>query len=218
MKLITEISEDIKVQIVEDSPGSEKKLYIEGVFMQGAIKNRNGRRYPMEILDREAEKYVEEKVLKNRAWGELNHPEGPTINLDRVSHRIVELRRDGNNYVGRAIVMNEGLGKTVRGLLEIGGNIGVSSRGLGSLKPARDGIMEVQEDFRLVTAGDIVSDPSAPDAFVNGILEGVDFAYDEDSHRFVAMARRKLSSTKKIDESTALSAWERWLDGVVYKR
>lgn len=177
MRLITELNEDVSVTLCEDaSDGGKKKYMIEGIFLQGGIKNRNGRVYPHGILESEVNRYITEKVATNRAMGELGHPSGPQINLERVSHLITSLKPDGKgNYIGKAVV-TEGTpyGAIVKGLLESGVNLGVSSRGLGSLRN-RNGIMEVQDDFRLATAADIVADPSAPDAFVNGIMEGVDW-------------------------------------------
>lgn len=178
MRLITELNEDVAVQVLEEEvDGVKKKQYcIEGIFLQGGIKNKNGRVYPHQILENEVNRYISEKVSKNRGYGELGHPSGPQINLERVSHLITSLKPDGKgNYIGRAVV-TEGTpyGAIVKGLLESGANLGVSSRGLGSLRN-RNGIMEVQEDFRLATAADIVADPSAPDAFVNGIMEGVEW-------------------------------------------
>lgn len=146
--------------------------------MQGDIKNRNGRMYPAGVIAKEAARYNKNFVEKNRAFGELGHPDGPTINLDRVSHMITELRQEGSNFVGKAKVMDTPMGKVVKNLMDEGATLGVSSRGMGSLKPNKQGIMEVQNDFMLATAGDIVADPSAPDAFVRGIMEGVDWIYD----------------------------------------
>ena len=176
MRLITELNEDVAVSVITESETGKKNIVIEGIFLQGGIKNRNGRVYPHQILENEVNRYITEKVNTNRAMGELGHPSGPQINLDRVSHRITSLTPDGKgNYIGKAIV-SEGtvMGANVKGLLDIGVNLGVSSRGLGSLRN-RNGIMEVCEDFRLSTAADIVADPSAPEAFVNGIMEGVEW-------------------------------------------
>lgn len=176
MKLICELNEDVSVNFITEESSGKKTICIEGIFLQGGIKNRNGRVYPHSILESEVNRYVTEKVAKNRAYGELGHPSGPQINLERVSHLITSLKPDGSgNYIGKAVV-TEGTpyGAIVKGLLESGAQLGVSSRGLGSLRN-RNGIMEVQEDFRLATAGDIVADPSAPDAFVNGIMEGVEW-------------------------------------------
>lgn len=180
MRLITEQIEDVKVELVEDKVDGKKKFFIEGIFLQGGIKNRNGRVYPHQILENEVGRYINERVSKGRAYGELGHPAGPQINLERVSHMITSLKPDGKgNYVGKALV-TEGTpyGAIVKGLLEAGANLGVSSRGLGSLKNV-NGIMEVQRDFKLATAADVVADPSAHDAFVNGIMEGTEWVYDE---------------------------------------
>lgn len=177
MKLIVEDNfED--VQTIEEGEGKAKKLYVEGVFLQSGIKNRNGRMYPPQMLESEVRRYVTEKVNKNTAYGELEHPATPAISLKNVSHRIVELKQDGNNWIGKAIISTEGSGKIVRGLIEMGSNLGVSSRGTGTLKSIQ-GINEVQNDFRLATAADIVTDPSAPDAFVNGVMESVDWVWQE---------------------------------------
>ncbi|AMQ65963.1 prohead core scaffold and protease [Stenotrophomonas phage vB_SmaS-DLP_6] len=176
MRLITELNEDVGItEVIEESTG-KKALCIEGIFLQGGIKNRNGRVYPHAILENEVGRYIQEKVNTQRAVGELGHPNGPQINLDRISHKIVSLSPDGKgNYIGKAIV-TEGTqqGANLKGLLEAGIKLGVSSRGLGSLRN-RNGIMEVCEDFHLATAADVVADPSAPDAFVNGIMEGVEW-------------------------------------------
>ena len=177
MKLITELFEDMEY-ITEAKENGEKEHYIHGIFLQAEKKNRNGRIYPLHIMDKEVTRYMNDIVKKNRAYGELGHPQGPQINLDRVSHIITELKRDGNNYIGKAKLTDTPMGDIAKGLLKSGAQLGVSSRGLGSLKPSRDGAMEVQPDFRLATAADIVADPSAPDAFVKGIMENVDWVYD----------------------------------------
>lgn len=169
------ISEDI---LDEEGNKTGKNYFIEGIIMQGDIKNRNGRMYPSEVLQKETKRYNEQYVTKNRAYGELGHPAGPTINLDRVSHMFTELKADGSNIVGRAKVMDTPMGKIVKNIMDENGVLGISSRGMGSLKPNDKGIMEVQNDFMLATAGDIVADPSAPDAFVKGVMEGVDWVYD----------------------------------------
>lgn len=173
MKLITELNWD-EVRHLSEGEGPSRKLFIEGVFLQGAVKNRNGRVYPMGVLDPEASRYIREAVALGSGWGELSHPQGPQINPDRVSHRITSLVKEGNNYVGKAIIVNNEKGHIVKGLLESGGRVGVSSRGMGSLKDV-GGIMEVQSDFRIATAADVVLDPSAPDAFIRGIMEGVEW-------------------------------------------
>ena len=177
MKLITEHNEDINLSyITEATEKGEKKVYIEGIFMQGDKKNRNGRVYPMSVLGPAVEKYVNEQVKKGRAVGELNHPDGPTVNLDKVSHRITDLRIEGSNVIGKALILDTPMGKIVKGLVDGGCQLGVSSRGMGSLE-RREGAMYVKEDFMLSTV-DIVQDPSAPEAFVNGIMEGVDWVWD----------------------------------------
>lgn len=179
MKLFTEINESINViEEVLDEANGKKSLFIEGVFMQGNVKNRNGRIYPTEVLDKEVQRYTDDYVKKNRAFGELGHPQGPTINLERVSHMITDLKKDGDNYIGKAKIMDSPYGQIVKGLIDEGAQLGVSSRGMGTLKPNNQGTNEVQKDFHLATAADIVADPSAPDAFVNGIMEGVEWVWD----------------------------------------
>lgn len=179
MKLIAEINEDVQYIVEAKDETGEKNLYIEGIFLQSAIKNRNGRIYPESTMEREVNRYVQEQVAAKRAFGELNHPNGPQINLDRVSHIIESLKKDGTNWIGRAKITNTPMGNIARGLIESGAQLGVSSRGMGSLKLNKEGINEVQDDFRLATAADIVADPSAPNAFVNGIMENVEWFYDE---------------------------------------
>ncbi len=176
MKLITE--EVQKVKFVTEGKGSNKKLYIEGVFLQGNIKNRNGRMYPVETLEREVNRYNESFIQKGRALGELGHPEGPTVNLDRVSHKITSLTREGNNFRGKAQLLNTPMGKIASSLLDEGVMLGVSSRGVGSLRTTNEGYKVVGEDFMLATAADIVADPSAPDAFVSGIMEGKEWVWE----------------------------------------
>ena len=176
MKLITEEIEQVEV-IVENRNG-KKNLFIEGVFLQGEIKNRNGRMYPMQTLAREVGRYNENFVEKGRALGELGHPDGPTVNLDRVSHKIVSLKEDGNNFIGKAKILSTPMGKIASNLLGEGVKLGVSSRGVGSLSKTNEGYSIVGEDFTLATAADIVADPSAPDAFVDGIMEGKDWVWD----------------------------------------
>jgi hypothetical protein len=177
MKLICEVNEDLQY-VTEAAEEGKKNYFIEGIFMQGDIKNRNGRVYPAQVIAKEVNRYNREFVEKNRAFGELGHPEGPTINLDRVSHMITELKQDGSNFTGKAKIMDTPMGKVVKNLMDEGATLGVSSRGMGSLKQNKQGIMEVQNDFMLATAGDIVADPSAPNAFMKGIMEGVDWVYD----------------------------------------
>ena len=176
MKLITE--EVSKVSIITEGKGSSKKLYIEGVFLQGDIKNRNGRMYPIDTLSREVNRYCENFVNKGRALGELGHPEGPTVNLDRVSHKITSLVKEGNNFKGKAQLLSTPMGKIASSLIDEGVMLGVSSRGVGSLKEDRNGCKVVGEDFMLATAADIVADPSAPDAFVQGIMEGKEWVWE----------------------------------------
>ena len=176
MKLITEEIEQVEV-IVENRNG-KKNLFIEGVFLQGEIKNRNGRMYPMQTLAREVGRYNENFVEKGRALGELGHPDGPTVNLDRVSHKIVSLRESGNNFIGKAKILSTPMGKIASNLLGEGVKLGVSSRGVGSLNKTNEGYSVVGEDFTLATAADIVADPSAPDAFVDGIMEGVEWIWE----------------------------------------
>ena len=176
MKLITE--EISNVKIIAEGKGSGKKLYIEGVFLQGNLKNRNGRMYPMETLSKEVGRYNETFVQKGRALGELGHPDGPTVNLDRVSHKITSLTQEGNNFRGKAQILNTPMGKIASSLLDEGVMLGVSSRGIGSLKEDRSGVKVVGEDFMLATAADIVADPSAPDAFVSGIMEGKEWVWE----------------------------------------
>lgn len=175
MKLITELNEE--VNFLKENNSGKPEYFIEGIFIQGEKKNKNGRVYPIEILEKEVAKYCETLVKKNRAFGELGHPEGPTINLDKVSHMIVEIKQDGPNFIGKAKIMDTPNGKIVKTLIDEGATLGVSTRGMGSLK-SRGEFQEVQSDFSLATAADIVADPSAPDAFVNGIMEGVEWIWD----------------------------------------
>ena len=176
MKLIREEIE--KVEIIVENRNGKQSLYIEGVFLQGNICNRNGRMYPMETLRREVTRYNENHVSQGRALGELGHPEGPTVNLDRVSHKIVSLKESGSNFIGKAKVLSTPMGKIAQSLLGEGVKLGVSSRGIGSLKQTKEGYNVVGEDFMLATAADIVADPSAPDAFVEGIMEGKEWVWD----------------------------------------
>ena len=176
MKLIREEIEDIEF-LVENRNG-KKSMYIEGVFLQGNIKNRNGRMYPMETLRKEVGRYNENHVQSGRALGELGHPDTPTVNLDRVSHKIVSLKESGANFIGKAKILGTPMGKIASSLIDEGVKLGVSSRGIGSLRPTREGVNVVGDDFMLATAADIVADPSAPDAFVEGIMEGKDWVWD----------------------------------------
>jgi len=176
MKLITE--EVSEVKFISEGKGASKKMYIEGVFLQGNICNRNGRMYPMETLAREVGRYNETFVAKGRALGELGHPDGPTVNLDRVSHKIVSLEQKGTNFYGKAQLLETPMGKIAKSLIGEGVCLGVSSRGVGSLKMTNEGHKIVGEDFMLATAADIVADPSAPDAFVQGIMEGKEWVWE----------------------------------------
>ena len=195
MKLISEIVEQVQVITEEKS----KDLYLEGVFLQSELANRNNRIYPKAVMEKEVTRYMKEYVDANRAFGELGHPEGPTINLDRVSHIITSLKEDGNNYIGRAKILNTPMGNIVRGLVEGGAQLGVSSRGMGTLKERDGGINEVQSDFYLATAADIVADPSAPDAFVQGIMENKEWLFVNGSWTY-----QNIDETKKLIEQTSL--------------
>ena len=176
MKLITE--EISSVKFITEGKGAKKKMYIEGVFLQGDIKNRNGRMSPVTTLAKEVGRYNESFVQKGRALGELGHPEGPTVNLDRVSHKITSLRQEGNNFIGKAQLLETPMGKIAKSLINEGVTLGVSSRGVGSLREDNKGCKVVGEDFMLATAADIVADPSAPDAFVSGIMEGKEWVWE----------------------------------------
>jgi hypothetical protein len=176
MKLITEEVESVEF-IVEEKDG-KKSMFIEGIFLQGDIKNRNGRMYPVQTLAKEVGRYNENFVLKGRALGELGHPDGPTVNLDRVSHKIVTLEQRGNNFWGKAKLLETPMGKIAKSLIDEGVQLGVSSRGVGSLIVTNEGYKKVGEDFMLATAADIVADPSAPDAFVSGIMEGKEWVWE----------------------------------------
>ena len=176
MKLITE--EVARVKFIVEGKGDKKRMYIEGVFLQGEIKNRNGRMYPISTLSKEVNRYNESFVKKGRALGELGHPEGPTVNLDRVSHKITSLVQEGNNFKGKAQLLSTPMGKIAQNLIGEGVTLGVSSRGVGSLKEDVRGCKVVGEDFMLATAADIVADPSAPDAFVSGIMEGKEWVWE----------------------------------------
>jgi hypothetical protein len=176
MKLITEEIES--VEVISENVNGKKTLYIQGPFLQTEQPNRNNRIYRLPVMEREVKRYTEQYVNKGRALGELGHPDGPTVNLDRVSHKIVSLHREGNNFIGKAQILSTPMGKIAESLLKEGVTLGVSSRGIGSLKPTREGYNEVGEDFMLATAADIVADPSAPDAFVQGIMEGKEWVWD----------------------------------------
>ena len=199
MKLITE--EVTNVKILTEGKGSNKKLYIEGVFLQGDLKNRNGRMYPMDTLAKEVNRYNETFVKKGRALGELGHPDGPTVNLDRVSHKITSLVREGTNFRGKAQILNTPMGKIASSLLDEGVMLGVSSRGVGSLREDRGGVKVVGEDFMLATAADIVADPSAPDAFVSGIMEGKEWVWEGGILREQLAEKTKKRINTLVDQS-----------------
>ena len=203
MKLITEEIES--VEFLVETRNGKKSMYIEGVFLQGNIKNRNGRMYPMETLRREVGRYNENHVTSGRALGELGHPEGPTVNLDRVSHKIVSLKESGSNFIGKAKILSTPMGKIASSLIDEGVKLGVSSRGIGSLKPTREGVNVVGDDFMLATAADIVADPSAPDAFVEGIMEGKEWVWEGTTLRERLAEKTKtkielLAEQKRLEE------------------
>ena len=214
MKLITEQIENVNV--ITEGKGDSKKLYIEGVFLQSELKNRNGRMYPFSVLEKEVNRYNEEYVKTNRALGELGHPDGPTVNLDRVSHRITSLTAEGNNFIGRAQVLDTPMGKIAKSLLDEGVKLGVSSRGMGSIDKRED-CNVVMDDFMLATAADIVADPSAPDAFVNGIMEGKEWAWDNGILRETEVAKYKRymdSATRRNLEERTLNVFNDFLTGL----
>lgn len=207
MKLIKEVFETTNL-IVEERKG-KKDYFIEGVFLQSNLKNRNGRMYPESVMDKEVARYLKESVQMNRAYGELGHPDTPSINLDRVSHMIVDLRKEGTNYIGKAKIMETPMGNIARGLLDGGANLGVSSRALGSLKMNNEGVNVVQDDFMLSTAADIVADPSAPDAYVRGIMESQEWVFVdgkfvekniEETQKFIRKA-----SSKQLQEAKMIA-------------
>ncbi len=203
MKLITEINEQINI-ITEETEGGKKQFYIEGPFMQAEQKNRNGRVYPLEVLQKEAGRYIAEYVNKNRAYGELGHPDGPTINLERVSHMIKELRQEGNDFFGKAKIMDTPYGNIVKNLMIEGACLGVSTRGMGTLEE-KNGVKYVKDDFYLATAADIVADPSAPDAFVRGIMENKEWVWENGIIKEVQIAQYKdtikKSSKRDLEEN-----------------
>ena len=200
MKLICEVNEQDVEYITEAKENGQKDYKIKGVFMQGEIKNRNGRVYPMQVLDEQVKKYTDNYVNQNRAYGELGHPSGPTINLERVSHMITDLTKDGTNYIGEAKIMDTPYGKIVKNLMDEGAKLGVSSRGMGSLKQNGNSQV-VQKDYHLATAADIVADPSAPDAFVEGIMEGKEWIWDNGVLREAQVNEYKeeINKTSKAD-------------------
>ena len=204
MKLISEQIEDVK--LVTEGTGDDKKLYIEGVFLQSELKNRNGRMYPFSVLEKEVSRYNEEYVKNKRALGELGHPDGPTVNLDRVSHRITSLKAEGNNFIGKAQILDTPMGKIAKSLLGEGVQLGVSSRGMGSIDKRED-VNVVMDDFMLATAADIVADPSAPDAFVNGIMEGKEWVWNNGILKETKVAKYQ----SYMNESTRADLEERTL-------
>lgn len=216
MKLITEEIES--VEIITEEKNGVKTLYIQGPFLQAECTNRNGRNYPLQILEREVKRYNESFIQKGRALGELGHPDGPTVNLDRVSHMITKLYREGNNFIGKAKLLDTPMGNIAKSLLGEGVTLGVSSRGIGSLNE-RNGIKYVGEDFMLATAADIVADPSAPDAFVQGIMEGKEWVWDGGVLREMnaEKARKnieKLSRRKKLSEQNKLRVLRDYLSNL----
>ena len=218
MKLICEVNEDIECLVEEDLNEEGKKNYfIEGVFMQGAIKNKNGRVYPVEVLKKEVDRYNKQYIAENRAYGELGHPQGPTINLERVSHMIKELRQEGDNFVGKAKIMDTPYGNIVKNLMGEGAKLGVSSRGMGTLTKKGDS-MEVGNDFHLATAGDIVADPSAPQAFVEGIMEGKEWVWDNGILQEVDVEQAKQqieeAASARRTEAEVLKVFEKLLKGL----
>ena len=210
MKLITEINEQVNV-ITEANDAGGKNFYIEGVFMQAEQQNRNGRMYPLEVLQKETERYVTELVMKNRAYGELGHPDGPTINLERVSHITKSLRQEGNNFIGKAKIMDTPYGNIVKNLMTEGATLGVSTRGMGSLVDGKNGIKVVGNDLYLATCADIVADPSAPDAYVRGIMENKEWVWDNGVLREADIQKQKdviYKSTKKDLEENMIKVFK----------
>lgn len=215
MKLITEQNENVLVEAVKI--GDDKSYYIQGVFLQANLQNRNGRVYPLDILQKEVSRYNQSYVSQSRALGELGHPDGPTINMERTSHLIKELYQDGNNFIGKAKILDTPYGKIVKSLIDEGVKLGVSSRGMGSLKENSRGVQEVQDDFFLATAADIVADPSAPAAFVSGIMEGKEWVWNNGllAERKVAELKKAITKapSRKV-EATVLGAWAKFLNNL----
>jgi hypothetical protein len=219
MKLIAELTENVSY-LVEEKDG-KKTLFIEGIFLQGNIDNRNKRYYSTNILEREVNRYNQEYIKQDRALGELGHPNGPAINLDRVSHKVISLVREGNNFMGKAKILDTPMGQIARNLIEGDCRVGVSSRGLGSLKQNNRGINEVQDDFYLATAADIVADPSAPDAFVHGIMEGVDWVWDNGiikAQRIEEMKKEIQSAPRKNLEKAKIKVFESFINQLSNKQ
>jgi hypothetical protein len=203
MKLICELTESVDYELIEEGAGKAKQYFIEGIFMQSEQKNKNGRIYPKEVLQKEVKRYVKEYVEPKRAFGELGHPDGPTVNLDRVSHMITELNEDGKNFIGRAKILDTPNGQIVKSLIDEGARLGVSSRGMGTLKPNKKAQV-VQDDFYLATAADIVADPSAPNAFVEGIMEGKEWIWENGVLHVQELERAKQNiqeaSSRELEE------------------
>ena len=216
MKLITEQIEPVEI-LTEEKDG-KKSTYIKGVFLQTEITNRNGRMYKYDTMNREVNKYNEEFIKRGRALGELGHPEGPTVNLDRVSHKITSLVREGNNFRGKATLLSTPMGKIASSLLDEGVKLGVSSRGVGSLRESSNGCKMVGEDFQLATAADIVADPSAPDAFVNGIMEGKEWVWEGGTLReeLAERTEKRINTlvTQKRLEEKKLSLFQDFLNNL----
>ena len=216
MRLIREVTESVNL-VTENKLGKGKEYFIEGVFLQSELKNRNGRMYPESVLDKEVARYMQEQVENNRAYGELGHPDNPQINLDRVSHLIVSLRKEGTNYIGKAKILETPMGQIARGLLDGGANLGVSSRALGSLKVNEDGIQVVQDDFMLSTAADIVADPSAPDAYVRGIMENKEWVFVDgkfvEKHIEEVKAIIRKTSSRNLEEAKIV-AFQKFLSKI----
>ncbi len=215
MRLLTEEISDVQY-VFEATKTGEKNVFIEGPFLQGDIKNRNGRMYPMEILEAEVQRYVKEFVIPKRAFGELGHPDGPIINLERVSHLILSLKKEGTNFIGRAKIMETPFGKIVKALIKEGAQLGVSSRGMGSLQASRGGMNVVRDDFHLATAADIVADPSAPEAFVRGIMEDREWIYENGLwkvHEIEAYKQEIRRARRDQLESKTLGAFKKFLGG-----
>ncbi len=216
MKLIREFIETPKL-IVEEKLGKGKQYFIEGIFLQSELVNRNGRMYSEDIMDKEVDRYIKEYVEKNRAYGELGHPDNPSINLERVSHLITSLKKEGTNYVGKAKILDTPMGQIAKGLLDGGANLGVSSRALGSLKENEEGVQVVQDDFMLSTAADIVADPSAPEAFVRGVMESKEWIYVDgnfvEKHIDAVKHSIKKASSKQLEEAK-IRAFEYFLSKI----
>jgi hypothetical protein len=213
MKLMTEMIEN-DVEFICEAKNGKKEYTLKGIFMQGEIKNRNGRVYPMDTLIKEVERYNKEYIQKNRAYGELGHPQGPTINLERVSHMIKDLHPDGNNIVGEAKVLDTPMGSIVKNLMDEGATLGVSSRGMGSLQ-SKGGVDTVQSDFQLATAADIVADPSAPEAFVEGIMEGVEWLQIDNRWipQYLEQSKEEILKTKRANlRETKLKLFQNFLE------